>query len=221
MYGFCNTVTYLCLRRCWMFTVHVTRHLNAIGLCFVCTCKLCSSRGCWHRGRLFRFYRVVWWRSGYFVSLTMGCVVVTEPFDLTSLVEDTRSPFQIGCKLFLAASVSQHGWAHYSLVVANGMLLRKKHRFADTVGLRKKARIAVTTHNGIIRGGAVMPFTSLFCVRMQAADTNVLNLILACQFAHEMRTLSFTPKDMCAAKSRHMRSRQQYFMVVCKRRTVR
>ena len=160
MYGFCNTVTYLCLRRCWMFTVHVTRHLNAIGLCFVCTCKLCSSRGCWHRGRLFRFYRVVWWRSGYFVSLTMGCVVVTEPFDLTSLVEDTRSPFQIGCKLFLAASVSQHGWAHYSLVVANGMLLRKKHRFADTVGLRKKARIAVTTHNGIIRGGAVMPFTS-------------------------------------------------------------
>ena len=110
--GFCNIVTYLCLRRCWMFTVRVTRHLNAMGLCFVCTCKLCSSRGCWHRGRLFRFYRVVWWRSGYFVSLTMGCVVVTEPFDLTSLAEDTRSPFQIGCKLFLAASVSQHGWAH-------------------------------------------------------------------------------------------------------------
>ena len=83
--GFCNIVTYLCLRRCWMFTVHVTRHLNAMGLRFVCTCKLCSSRGCWHRGRLFRFYRVVWWRSGYVVSLTMGCVVVTEPFDLTSL----------------------------------------------------------------------------------------------------------------------------------------
>ena len=110
--GFCNIVTYLCLRRCWMFTVHVTRHFNAMGLCFVCTCKLCSSRGCWHRGRLFRFYRVAWWRSGYFVSLTMGCVVVTEPFDLTSLVEDTHSPFQIGCKPFLAASVSQHGWAH-------------------------------------------------------------------------------------------------------------
>ena len=55
-----------------MFTVRVTRHLNAMGLCFVCTCKLCSSRGCWHRERLFRFYRVVWWRSGYFVSLTLA-----------------------------------------------------------------------------------------------------------------------------------------------------
>ena len=55
---------------------------------------------------------------------------------------------------------------------------------------------------------------------MQADDTNVLNLILVCHFAHEMRTLSFTQKDMCAAKSRHMRSRQQYFMVACKRRTV-
>ena len=110
--GFCNIVTYLCLRRCWMFTVRVTRHLNAMGLCFVCTCKLCSSRGCWHRGRLFRFYRTLWWRSGYVVSFTVSCMVVTEPFDLTSLVEDTRSPFQIGCKLFSAASASQHGWAH-------------------------------------------------------------------------------------------------------------
>ena len=34
MCGFCNIVTYLCLRRCWMITVHVTRHLNAMGLCF-------------------------------------------------------------------------------------------------------------------------------------------------------------------------------------------
>ena len=110
--GFCNIVIYLSLRRSWMFTVRVTSHLNAMGLCFVCTSKLCSSRGCWHRGRLFRFYRVVWWRPSCFVILTMGCLVVTEPFDLTSLVEDTRSPFQIGCKLFLAASVSQHGWAH-------------------------------------------------------------------------------------------------------------
>ena len=56
---------------------------------------------------------------------------------------------------------------------------------------------------------------------MQADDTNVLNLILVCHFAHEMRTLSDTPKDMCTGKSRHMRSRQQYFMVACKRRTVR
>ena len=29
--------------------------------------------------------------------------------------------------------------------------------------LRKKARIAVTTHKRIIRGGAVMPFHALFC----------------------------------------------------------
>ena len=27
---------------------------------------------------------------GYFVSLTMDCVVVTEPFDLTSLVDGAR-----------------------------------------------------------------------------------------------------------------------------------
>ena len=31
MCGFCNIVTYLCLRRCWMFTVCVTRHLDNIG----------------------------------------------------------------------------------------------------------------------------------------------------------------------------------------------
>ena len=48
---------------------------------------------------------------GCFVSLTMGCVVVTEPFDLTSLLEGARSPFQIGYKLILATSVSRHGWA--------------------------------------------------------------------------------------------------------------
>ena len=53
--GFCNIVTYLCLRRCWMFTVRVTRHLNAMGLCFVCTCKLCSSQVFLHRGDCFVF----------------------------------------------------------------------------------------------------------------------------------------------------------------------
>ena len=41
------------------------------------------------------------------------------------------------------------------------MLLRKKHGFADTVRLRKKARIAVTTHKRVIRGRAVMPFDAL------------------------------------------------------------
>ena len=135
---FCNIVTYLCLRRCWMFTVHVTRHLNAMGLCFVCTCKLCSSRGCWHRGRLFGFYRTLWWRSGYFVSLTMGCAVVTEPFDLTTLVEDTRSLFQFGCTPILPASASQHGWAHSRFVVANGMLPRKNHTDSLTPSVREK-----------------------------------------------------------------------------------
>ena len=39
--GFCIIVTYLRLRRCWMFTVRVTRHLNAMGQCFVCTCRGC------------------------------------------------------------------------------------------------------------------------------------------------------------------------------------
>ena len=68
--------------------------------------------GCWDRGRLFSLYRILSWCPGYFVSLAMGCVVVTEPFDLTSLVEDTCSPFQIGCKPILAASTSQHGCAH-------------------------------------------------------------------------------------------------------------
>ena len=111
--GFSDAVIYLCVRRCWTFTVHVTRHLDAIGNCvFGCTCKLCSLRGCWHRGRLFSLYRMLWWRPWYFVILTMDCVVVTEPFDLTSLVEGARSPFQIGCKLILATSVSRHGWAH-------------------------------------------------------------------------------------------------------------
>ena len=145
--SFCNIVTFLCLRCCWMFTVRVSRHLNAMGLCFACTCKLCASRGCWHRGRLFHFYRVVWWRSGYFVSLTMGCVVVTEPFDLTSLAEDTRSPFQIGCKLFFGSICEP------TRVGTFVICCRRRHVS------EKKARIAVTTHKRIIRGGAVMPFT--------------------------------------------------------------
>ena len=99
------------------------------------------------------------------------------------------------------------------------------HGFADTVRFRGRGLIvdsAVTTgHNRIIRGGAVMPFTSC-AVSACRQTTQVSSIsILVCHFAHEMRTLSFTQKDMCAAKSRHMRSRQQYFMVACKRRTVR
>ena len=105
--GFCNIVTYLCLRRCWMFTVRVTRHLNTMGLCFgvhLQVCVHCVVVGI--VGDCFVFID-----PGCFVSLTMDCVVVTEPFDLTSLVEGARSPFQIGCKLILATSVSRHGWA--------------------------------------------------------------------------------------------------------------
>ena len=67
-------------------------------------------QGCVHL-KFFCIVAIVSFLSN-FVCLTMGCLVVTEPFDLTSLVEDTRSPFQIGCKLFSAASASQHGWAH-------------------------------------------------------------------------------------------------------------
>ena len=58
---------------------------------------------CWDRGRLFSLYRILCWFQGYFVSLAMGCVVVTEPFDLTSLVEDTRSLFQFGCTPIFAS----------------------------------------------------------------------------------------------------------------------
>ena len=106
--GFSDAVIYLSVRRCWMFTVRGTRHLNAIGLCFggaLASCVHCVVvgivGGC-----------VVFVDPGCFVSLTMDCVVVTEPFDLTSLVEGARSPLQIGCKLILATSVSRHGWAH-------------------------------------------------------------------------------------------------------------
>ena len=35
---------YLCLRRCWMFTVRVTRHLNAIGTVFWVTHASCVHR---------------------------------------------------------------------------------------------------------------------------------------------------------------------------------
>ena len=72
---------------CWcLFAVHTVQQY-----------VFCSSRGCWHRPRLFSLYRVLCWCPGYYVSLTLGCVVVTEPFDLTSLLEGARSPFQIAC----------------------------------------------------------------------------------------------------------------------------
>ena len=133
--------------------------------------------GCWDRGRLFSLYRILCWCPGYFVSLAMGCVVVTEPFDLTSLVEDTCSPFQIGCKPILAASASQHGWAHYSLVVAKGMLVGTMHGFADTVRFRGRGLIvdrAITTgHNRMIRGGAVF-LNLIFALSICARDANVV-----------------------------------------------
>ena len=81
-----------------MFTVRVTRHLNAIGTVFMgYTCKLCSLRGCWHRERLLSLYRGFCWRPGCFVSLTMGCVVVTEPFELT--VVGARHPFTVANRM--------------------------------------------------------------------------------------------------------------------------
>ena len=106
--GFSDIVTYVCLRRCWMITVHVTRYLDAMETCFGV-----------HLQVVFIAWLLASWAivsffidPGCFVSLTMGCVVVTEPLDLTSLVEGARSPFQIGCKIILATSVSRHGWAH-------------------------------------------------------------------------------------------------------------
>ena len=41
--------------------------------------------------------RIVCRRPGYFVSLTMGCVVVTEPFDLT--VVGGRHPFNVATRM--------------------------------------------------------------------------------------------------------------------------
>ena len=116
----------------------------------------------------------------------MGCVVVTEPFDL---------------------------------------LVGTAHGFADTVRCRGRGlrvdRPVTIGHNRIIRGGAVMPFTRCSVPACRQVVPHFFNLLFACQFAHEKRTLSDRPKDMCTGKSRHVRSRQQYFMVVCKRRTVR
>ena len=53
----------------------------------------------------------------------------------------------------------------------------KKHGFADTVRLRKKARIAVTTHKRIIRGGAVMLFTRCSVPACRQAVPHVHNLL--------------------------------------------
>ena len=77
-----------------------------------------------------------------------------------------------------------------------------------------------TGHNRVIRGGRDA-FHVLFCARMQTGSPHVHNLLLVCQLTHEMRTLPGTPKDKETAKSFHVRSRQQYFMVACKRRAVR
>ena len=99
------------------------------------------------------------------------------------------------------------------------------HGFADTVRFRGRGLIvdrAITTgHDRMIRERCRDAFHVLFCARMQTCSPHFFNLILACQFAHEMRKLSGTPKDLCAAKSLHIRSRQQYFMAASKRRAVR
>ena len=87
--GFSDIVTHVCLRRCWTFTVHVTRHLDAMETVFWCalaSCVHCVAVGIVGDCSVFI-------EPGCFVSLTMGCVVVTEPFDLTSLVE--RRPLTV------------------------------------------------------------------------------------------------------------------------------
>ena len=106
--GFSDIVTYVCCAS--LLDVYRSRHqtLGCNGNLFwsaLASCVHCVAVGI--VGDCFVFID-----PGCFVSLTMDCVVVTEPFDLTSLVEGARSPFQIGYKLILATSVSRHGWAH-------------------------------------------------------------------------------------------------------------
>ena len=104
------------------------------------------------------------------------------------------------------------------------MLVGTMHGFADTVRFRGRGLTvdrAVTTHKRIIRGGAVMPFTRCIVPACRQVVPMFSISFFACQFAHEMRTLPGTPKDMCTVKSLHIHSRQQYFMVASKRRTVR
>ena len=43
------------------------------------------------------------------------------------LVEDTRSPFQIGCKPTLAASVSEHGWDTFVICCRQRHAFEKKN----------------------------------------------------------------------------------------------
>ena len=99
------------------------------------------------------------------------------------------------------------------------------HGFADTVRFRGRGLIvdcAVTTGpNRIIRGGAVMPFTSC-SVSASRQTTQMSSISFWCvTLRTRCERCQIHQKDMCAAKSRHMRSRQQYFVVACKRRTVR
>ena len=63
--GFCNIVTYLCLGRCWMFTVDVTRHLNAMGLCF------CVHMQVVFISRLLASWAFVWFLSNIVVAFSV------------------------------------------------------------------------------------------------------------------------------------------------------
>ena len=78
------------------------------------------------------------------------------------------------------------------------------HGFADTVRCRGRGLIvdrAITTgHNRVIRERCRDAFHVLFCARMQTCSPHFFNLILACQFAHEMRTLSRYAKGHVCSK---------------------
>ena len=62
MCGFCNIVTHLCLRRCWMFTVRVTRHFECNGTVF------CVHMQVVFISRLLASWAFVWFLSNIVVA---------------------------------------------------------------------------------------------------------------------------------------------------------
>ena len=157
----------------------------------------------------------------------MGCVVVTEPFDLT--VVGGRHAFNVPNRMqtHIGSICEPKTGGHIrDLLVAKGILVGTMHGFADTVRFRGRGLIvdlcyidwSQPCHSRRCRDA----FHVLFSARMQT------------QAAH-MSTISFwgvSLRTRCerrqvrqrtwkTAKSLHVRSRQQYFMVACKRRAVR
>ena len=116
------------------------------------------------------------------MSLTMGCVVVTDPFDLT--VVGARHPFTIPNRIQThIGSICEPTRVDTFVICLSpkAFLWGTMHGFADTVRFRGRGlivdRALSTGHNRIIRGGAVMPFMCCF--------------VPACRQAAHMSTISF------------------------------